>query len=185
MDDAFSHTEVNSLHSVKILLCYLLNKLDMPVSPDDLLQIVMDSEIINYFYYNDAVCALLDNGALVLKKDADGGDVYVLGEKGVKSAEYFKDNVSGFFRERLMTSALKFMSDKRHSQTVRNEIEEAPNGCYLKTVIRESGFDLMEMKLYAPDAEQAKFMGDKIHGDPVEFYRRVMEYILSNKEEIE
>ena len=84
-----------------------------------------------------------------------------------------------------MTSALKFMSDKRHSQTVRNEIEEAPNGCYLKTVIRDSGFDLMEMKLYAPDAEQAKFMGDKIHGDPVEFYRRVMEYILSNKEEIE
>ena len=68
MDDAFSHTEVNSLHSVKILLCYLLNKLDMPVSPDDLLQIVMDSEIINYFYYNDAVCALLDNGALVLKR---------------------------------------------------------------------------------------------------------------------
>ncbi len=182
MDGDIAHIEVNSLHSVKILLCYLLNKLNVPITHDELLEIISDSEIINYFYFTDAVTVLAETGAIIVS-EKDGKKVYTIGEKGKMSAEFFADNVPGIFRERLMTAALRYMSVKRRNAIVDNTITDAPNGCYLNTVIKDSGFDLLKMSVYAPDSEQAEFMKNKIFADPVEFYRKVIDFILENEEE--
>ena len=42
--------------------------------------------------------------------------------------------------------------------------------------------DLMDLKLFAPDMEQAQLIGDKIMLDPVGFYGRIIDLVLSNKE---
>ena len=182
MDGDIGHIEVNSLHSVKILLCYLLNKLNVPITHDELVEIIMDSEIINYFYFSDAIAVLEETGAVIVS-EKDGKTVYTLGEKGRMSAEFFSENVHEIFRKRLMTAALRHMSVKRRNAIVDNTITDAPNGCYLNTVIKDSGFDLLKMSIYAPDREQAEFMKDKIFADPVEFYRKVIDFVLDNKEE--
>ena len=51
--------ELNDLHSVKVLICHLLNSIHKEVSLEELYEIAVGSEIINYFYYNEAIEDLL------------------------------------------------------------------------------------------------------------------------------
>ncbi|MBQ7980860.1 MAG: DUF4364 family protein, partial [Oscillospiraceae bacterium] len=51
----FNNIEMYSAHDVKVMLCYLLEKLKNPVTEEQLYEIVQESEIINYFYYTEAM----------------------------------------------------------------------------------------------------------------------------------
>ena len=51
----------DDVNSVKILLCCLLHNLDSVINADELYDIAVDSGIINYFYYNEAIEELLKN----------------------------------------------------------------------------------------------------------------------------
>ena len=66
--------ELNDLHSVKVLICHLLNSIHKEVSLEELYEIAVGSEIINYFYYNEAIEDLLKTGAIE-KKDKNGKEV--------------------------------------------------------------------------------------------------------------
>ncbi|MBQ7783705.1 MAG: DUF4364 family protein, partial [Oscillospiraceae bacterium] len=54
MSQQMTNPELNSVHSVKILLCYILDKLNRPVTENQLRMIAEDSGIINYFFLADA-----------------------------------------------------------------------------------------------------------------------------------
>ena len=43
--------------------------------------------------------------------------------------------------------------------------------------------DLMDLKLYAPDLKQAKYLGTQIMRNPANFYGKVLEAVFSNQEE--
>ena len=60
--------ELNDLHLVKVLLCNLLSNLNKEVTPDELYEIAVGSEIVNYFYYNEAIDDLLKTGAIEKKR---------------------------------------------------------------------------------------------------------------------
>ena len=45
----------------KVLILYILNKIDKPVSNDELLQLVLSIEDMNYFYFQQFLLDLLEN----------------------------------------------------------------------------------------------------------------------------
>ena len=45
----------------KVLILYILNKIDAPVSNDELLQLVLSIEDMNYFYFQQFLLDLLEN----------------------------------------------------------------------------------------------------------------------------
>ena len=42
----------------------------------------------------------------------------------------------------------------------------------------------MDLKLYAPDMKQAKYLGTQIMRNPANFYGKVLEAVFSYKEEV-
>ena len=178
----FSAAELNDLHDVKVLLCYLLNKLNCPVTEGQLYEIVLDSEVINYFFYTEALEALLKNGSV--KKVSRDGEVFIeLEEKGRFGADYFNETIHSYFRKRILKAALYYFAKLRRESETDIEIVPTGNGCEVNCTIKDTGFDLMRLSLYAPDEEQARLIKEKIMLDPAEFYRRVIGFALENKEE--
>ena len=45
----------------KVLILYILNKIDTPVSNNELLQLVLSIEDMNYFYFQQFILDLLEN----------------------------------------------------------------------------------------------------------------------------
>lgn len=175
-------TEISTLHSVKIAVCYLLDEIEKPISENELYEIVMKSEAVNYFHYNQAIEELLKSGA-VTEFEENGEKFLRLEEKGRQSAECYNDYVPYHFRKRLLKSAFAFFSAQKRDKEVKLVISEAATGYNVNCVIGGDDLELMRFSIYAPDLDQAEMIKDKIHLNPELFYSKVIGFLIENKEE--
>lgn len=178
----FNNIELNSAHDVKVMLCYLLDKLKNPVTEDQLYEIAQDSEIINYFYYTEAIADLLKNKSVV-RVERDGVTYIEATEKGKFGAEYFNDSIPYYFRKKLLKTAMYYFARIKRESEADVEISEVHNGYEVNCNIKDTTFDMMRIALYAPDYDQAKFIKEKILLDPAGFYSRIISFALENEEE--
>ena len=100
-----TNIELNDLHLINILLCYLLYRIKEPVTPDALYDIAVSTGIINYFYYQDSLDFLTKNGSLELKPDKKGKACYMLTPQGELCALRLKQYVPKIFRDKLVLRA--------------------------------------------------------------------------------
>lgn len=178
----FADPEMTSVHSVKVLLCYLLSKLDRPVSEEQLLEIAEDSGVINYFYLSEAVEELLKTGA-VSAEASENGRIFRIEEKGRLGSEYFNRYIPMTFRRSILSSAYSFFAKIRRENECRCEIVPADNGYSVSFSIGDGSPELMRLSLYAPDEEQAEHIAEKIKRNPTQFYQNVIRLVLENPEE--
>lgn len=178
----FNNIEMYSAHDVKVMICYLLDKLKNPVTEEQLYEIVQESEIINYFYYTEAMGDLLKNESIV--QIERNGAIYIEAtEKGKYGAEYFNDSIPYYFRKKLLKTAMYYFARLKRESEADIEITEVSNGCEVNCTIKDTSFDLMRISLYAPDYDQAKVIKDKILLNPTDFYSKVISFALENEEE--
>ena len=175
-------TEIRDVPTLNILLCYLLYKIDRPVSPEQLYDIAIGTGIINYFYYQDSIGYLLKNGLVSAEKDGNGNESYVLDPKGRECAKQLKNYAPKSYRDKLVLAALRYFTRIKYEKELKIEYEPVGNGYYTHVRCVDTGFDLMDLRLYAPDLTQAKLIGEKILLNPAGFYGKVIEVALSNEE---
>lgn len=175
-----TNPELNSVHSVKILLCYILDRLDRPVTEEQLRLISEDSEIINYFYFSDALEELIKNDSVISEKN-ENGNVLTVTEKGRLGSEYFNRYIPLVFRKKLLQAAFSFFVDEQNRNVCSCDITDIPEGCNVRFRLHEKSFELIDMTFYAPDKAQAELISDKIMADPVQAYKNILHYLLDNK----
>lgn len=174
--------ELKDSHTVRLLICYLLKKLDRPVTPDQLYEIAVGNDIINYFFYTEAIQELIKNKTVLLENQ-DGNEYYFLTDKGRLSIEDFKQYIPKSFRDKLLSCALRYFAQLKRESEVKCELEETSAGCYVRCRILDISCDLLDMKIFAPDAEQAEFIRKKIMLNPADFYGKIMGFALLNEED--
>lgn len=54
----------------KVLILYILNKIDRPINNDELLQLVLSIEDMNYFYFQQFLLDLLENKYIEVKQES-------------------------------------------------------------------------------------------------------------------
>lgn len=171
-----------NVHAAKVLLCYLLKKIERSVTPDQLYEIAVGSGVMNYFDYSGALDELVKNETILLKEEGDAG-VYILAPKGLYTIDELKQYAPKSFRDRLFATALKYFARQRRENEVKISYKEAGNGYYVECRILDIGEDLLQIRLFAPDLEQAELIGEKIMENPTDFYGKIIGFALENKEE--
>ncbi len=174
--------ELNSVHSVKILLCYLLDRLDRPVTAEQLMLIAEDSGIINYFFFSDALGELAENGSVIISEE-NGEKLVTLTEKGRKGSEYFNRTIPIVFRKRLLKAAFSFFARLDREAVCRCDVADCENGANVRFSLTDGSETLIDMSFYAPDREQGEMIAEKIAANPVECYKRILGFFLENPEE--
>ena len=56
------------------------------------------------------------------------------------------------------------------------------SGYSVHCCLEDGSIKLLDLRLFAPDKEQAEFIKSKILMNPSEFYSRVLDYIIANEE---
>ena len=168
-------------YAVKILICYFLRQINRPITPMQLTEIATDDGIVNYFVFTEAVNELLEAKTLTLEEQ-DGEQYYVLSELAKIGANDFKRMVPNSFRNKILSSGLKFFARLKNQNDVKISVSEQEKGCSVNILCTEGGLTLMDLRLYAPDREQAQLLADKIMLNPADFYGKVLDYALENEE---
>lgn len=168
-------------YAVKILICYFLKEIDRPVTPEQLTEIATSDGILNYFYYTEAINSMLDAKTIEVK-NVDGVNYYYLTEMGKAGAESFKTIVPRSFRDKILAAGLKLFSKLKIEHDVKCEVTKLEKGYSVSCICNDNDVVLLDMKLFAPDEEQATFIKEKIMLNPTEFYGKVLNYALDNEQ---
>lgn len=169
--------ELNSVHSVKILLCYILEKLNRPVTEEQLRLISEDSGVINYFYYSDALAELISNGSVL----SDNGSI-ILTEKGRLGSEYFNRYIPLVFRKKLLKAAFGFFIRQQNEDMCSCTVSELCEGCNVRFSFSDGGRELINMSFFAPDMEQGELIAERIKENPSGAYQKILGFLLDNSE---
>lgn len=171
--------------AASILICYLLYRIDRPIEKAHLYDIAVGNDIINYFFYQDSISYLEKNGSLTVTLSDEGNLAYVLGEKGIECAKQLRNCVSKAYRDKMVSCALRYFARLKRQNEVKIEYIPLEHGYYVHVRCLDVQADLLDMKLYAPDLTQAKYLGERIMVNPAGFYGKILDAAFSNREEQE
>ena len=166
-------------YAVKILICYFLRQINRPITPLQLTEIATDDGIVNYFVFTEAMNQLLEAKTITVEEQ-DGEEYYVLSELAKLGADDFKRMVPKSFRDKILGSGLRFFAKLKNENDVKISITEQERGYSVGVHCTDGALMLMDLKLYAPDREQAELLADKIEKNPADFYGKVLDFALDN-----
>ena len=178
--EGIDHGGLTTDYEIRILICWLLHKMKMPVTSSQLSSALLGESLVNYFEVTCALGELLTSGHLTeVKADGQQGHVSVT-ELGRKTAETFYKSIPRTVREKALDALSQCVLQERFAKENRAEIVETNAGFRLELSLNDVGNDLMSVSLYAPTREVCEMMKKNFISDPTVLYRAVLSVLMGS-----
>ena len=171
---------LRSKQEIKILICYILNNAIEGLKKSEIISLVQENGIANYFELTEAISELL--ASKNIEYDCDESKVLALTRSGKMISEQLQDLLPRTVKEKSIKAANKLIHRKKMEQ--ENTVNIVKNDHGYNVIFKVSGgeFDLMSMNLYVPDMEQAKLVREGFYNDPGFIYRGALALLTKNKD---
>ncbi|MBR5561654.1 MAG: DUF4364 family protein [Clostridia bacterium] len=154
---------------IKILITYVVSKLNDPVKDSMMIEALQIHGLANYFEVIQAVDELLDNGNL---STVDG--FLYLTPKGALSVNELSKEIPRSVKETALADVLNLqLLEKREGENIV-EVKKAENGYYVTFKVIHKDETLMELTVYAADIEQAETIKHNFLKNPSHVYSTVI-----------
>jgi hypothetical protein len=159
----------SDLSEIKVAICYLLSFCKLPLSKEQIFDILDLNGLVNYFYFSQALEELLKNKQV---KKIDG--YYSPEESGLEAAQTLKGTLAGNIRELLAKSATSYGKridfEKWHCiKTKREKI-----GYTITCEIADDDLELMKISLFVPEKDMLNMIKKRFEEEPEEIYKRIV-----------
>lgn len=157
-------------NDIRILICYVLASVGAPLASEDIVKILQDKSLANYFEINDAIDFLQERDNI--KTDENGN--YTVTDSGREIAAELDTVLPLTVRDKALESALTLMTRAKNEWENRVEVNETENGLNVEMHVSGGEFDLMTVSLMVPNKKQAKLVKENFHNDPQRLYGLVI-----------
>lgn len=158
----------------KLLLLYIFNQLQLPISNTLITEIVLENNLLNYFHLQQYLAELVDSGFLELNKQ-DKKQLYLLTPKGKDVLEFFHNRIS----ESKKTVIDDYLDT--HGKLIKREVEITAdyipaneNGYIVTCRALQNKETLIELKVKAISNEQAKEICSRWKSEPYQIYGKII-----------
>ena len=158
---------------IKTLVCYLLQKVDAPLSIEQVRQILVSQGIANYFDVSESVSELLKSGN-VTSDFSEQEEILQLTALGREALSELSGEIPRTVREKALSAALETVTKAHNAEQTRIDVEPCGSGYHITFHIADGDEDLMCITLYAADMRQANRMKDAFLKDPVRIYSGIL-----------
>lgn len=165
-------------NDIKILVCYILQSVNSPLYFDDVLKIMQEKSLANYFETSDAISSLLKNGNI--EKDKNG--LLRICETGLEIAQTLDTTLPLSVRDKALEAAVVMLSYAKNERENQVEITKLDKGFSVDLHISDGKRDLMNITLYAPNKKQAKMIKGNFHKNPSKIYRLMLSALTGDDE---
>lgn len=168
------HGGLTNEYEIRILVCWLLNRIKSPVTPAQLYSAMLGERLVNYFEATQAVRQLLQSGHLLALAPDDPEGPLTVTDLGRKTGETFQSDLPRSVRDRMIEALGRSVMQDRFARENRAEVTECEDGFRLELALRDVGNDLLSLSLYAPTREMAQRMRESFLKDPTLVYRTLL-----------
>ena len=171
---------LRSKDEIRILICYLLASVNAPLSKEDIVAIVRDNGLANYFEVADAISEMAEKG-LILLEEPDRR-LCTASENARLIAKQLDSALPPSVRDKAVRAALNLLAKAKREQENKVEIERARNGYTVTCHISGGDADLMSFSLLVPDQRQAQMVRETFQDSPGTVYRMLLALVTGSSE---
>ncbi|MBO5479281.1 MAG: DUF4364 family protein [Clostridia bacterium] len=161
----------------KVLILYILNKLNKPINNESLLRLVLSVQEMNYFYFQQFLLDLLENKYIIgyTKEDKT---MYKITDVGRETLSLTDDLLPGIMKLKI-DNALKEEVDEVQNQNhaISEFIPRNENEFLVKCKLIQNNITVFELNLNASSREQAKYIAQKWEKENEEIYPIILELL--------
>lgn len=173
----FSNT--SDLAEDKLLLLYLLENIKLPISNNQITQIILENNFINYFtlqqYLSELEVALFIN---VIEQE--GKHRIVISSKGLKVLSLFRNRISEDKIKAIDAYLNKHLDSIKKEITISSEYTIEGNNYIVNLKAIENNSILIDLKLNVASNEQAKALCLKWKENSSEIYYKLIEVLIND-----
>lgn len=166
----------------KIILLYILDKINLPVSNLQITKLILENKFMNYFMFQQILDELVvDN--LLFSKIMDNKTFYSITEKGKNTLGYFPG---------LMPPGIKLLIDNNISpitQNIRNEtlitsdfLPKSENEFVVSLKVNEDNFTLLDLKVTVGTKGDARAICDNWDNNSQAIYAEIIDSLIKKRE---
>jgi len=148
--------EIQELAENKLIILYILNRIDMPITGEQINRIISDNNLMNYFYLQQYLNELEESNFVDLKENK-----YVLTEFGLNALKLFFKHIQEKTRKKIdeyiVINKEKF---RQESQYVATYYKKSEREYIANLQVVENDIVLIEINLNLVNAQQAKIVCD-------------------------
>lgn len=164
---------------IKLLLCYVLYKVDSFISKDVLYVALKEYDFVNYFDFNNAFAKLLNDCSVTRSKEDENS--YSVTQKGKIIAKELGRNLPLTVREKAVSATINLLARLKREKENSSSIKKTNNGYYFSGNISGGGeISLMSFSLYVPDELQAKLIKKNFQNYPEKVYECLLAVLTKN-----
>ena len=171
---------LRSKQDIKLLICYLLSSIPQGLSKTDLINVLQDNNLANYFEVASAFDELLKQGNLTEAQEEE--TFYTVTASGKMIAQELDVSLPISIREQVLSAALSLMAQLKRERENTVTITKIEYGCQVECHISGGEMDLMSFTLYVPDMMQAKLVKRNFQKDPQLIYSCMLAALTRNQD---
>ncbi len=164
----------------KLLLLFIFKKIKFPVSNNQITQIILENNFINYFTLQQYLTELLSSNFLKYT-DETGNHRFVITEKGIRVLSLFENRIS----EDKMKAVDDYLSEKinniKKEVTVTADYTIENKGNFIVNLkALENDSILIDIKLNVGSNKDARDLCHKWKNDSSELYNKIIQLLIND-----
>jgi predicted transcriptional regulator len=163
---------LNDRQEIKILICFILDKLSKPLKKSDITSTLQNYGLANYFEASQAFSEMVDNNNIAPDENNEG--YYVITESGKMIVKELSGTLPATVKEKALKSANTYLERIKSEQENKVSITKNSRGYNVTCCVSDGEFDMLELTLYAPDINMASVIRDNFYKDPSEIYYSIL-----------
>lgn len=174
---------LRSKSDICILICYLLNSTDKPLHKEDIVSVISDNGLANYFETNNAIYDLLQSGNIAQLEDDK--DAFILTGRGKMIARQLDTTLPFTARDKAVSACISLLAKQKLQKENPVKVEKLENGGYnVSFSITDGNMTLMNFTVFMPDFAQVNLIKRSFYNDPQYIYTVLLAALTENGEMI-
>lgn len=169
------------LASHKLLILYILDKINMDLTNSQITQVVLETEVMNYFSLQQFLAQLMESKFLTIYEDSNK-EYYTLTKKGIETLDYFLTRIPNEtllkLDDYLNVNKENLLAD---TQVKSSFVKQSENEFIVNLRVIENQSNLIDLNLNVSSEKQAKLICDNWKKNASYMYAEVIGLLISDK----
>ena len=175
------NSDDQTLAESKILLLYILSKVNKPISHNDLLDLVSSIVDMNYFYFQQFLLDLIED-EYVEKKTQDDREIYNITKKGSEAIDITIDIIPGILKLEVDSKFKENLDSIKDKNSVIAEYTPINDKEYsVKCKIVEDDDVIFDLQIRVGSKDQAKLIVENWKNKAVTLYPACLDLLIDEK----
>ncbi|MGF0031768.1 DUF4364 family protein [Bariatricus sp. SGI.154] len=162
----------------KLIILYMLNKVDFPLTNSQISEFILDEGYTTYFKLQQAISELIESG-FIREESTHSRTFYHLTEDGAETIHYFKNDISSAIQEDINRFLNEKQYELKNEVSVKSDYYRNSNNEYsIRCQVIEQGAPLIDLTVTAPTETEAETIANNWTKKNQEIYALVMANLL-------